>query len=587
MTQPLSWTIHGNDRLSEVLEKLDRNLDKIARKMDQVGDEASQMGRKVGQAEDPARRLGSSADHASGRLDHLSDRMSTVMSRVGMMAAAIATAAAVGIAAMGAMAIKTASANEQAAISFELLLGNAQKAASFLDELKKFAAATPFEMPQLRTAASRLLAVGTATKDIIPLLTALGDATAGMGTGAEGIERAVTALTQMSQKTKVSAEEMLQLTEAGIPAWQTLASFLKVDVATAMKMVEKRTVDATAMFQALETKAGPAMQRLSGMMARQSTTLAGVWSTFKDNAGQALASFAEPAIPGLKKLVDFLGTGVPGALDKLRAMGNQVRDVFKGSDVPERFMTALRELGDRLLPVLGGAWNRIVKSLSDNREGLEKLGRFIADFVIPVFGELLIGSIENTVTALEGIIFVAARVVDAVQAMTQLWLSNMGLIIHAAVALYGWVPILGDKLKEAEAKFDQFARNVMAKLKALDGAKVDVYVQAHLLGSAAAAARARGGDTSGNLGGRAAGGPVWPGQVYRWREGGLDEGLMLNGVSGTVVNNQDMRSRQSAGANDTISIDMTVRGEDGGVIYQKLHKFKRNTGKRTLKFEVP
>lgn len=580
MTQPLSWTIHGNDRLSEILEKLDRNLDKLARKMDQTGDEAAQMGRKVGQAEAPTNRLGSAADHTSGRLDHLSERMSGVMSRVGAMAAAIAAAAAIGVAALGAMAVKTASANEQAAISFELLLGSAQKASAFLDELKKFSAATPFEMPQLRTAASRLLAVGTATKDIIPLLTALGDATSGMGTGAEGIERSVTALTQMSQKTKVTAEEMLQLTEAGIPAWQTLAAFLKVDVATAMKMVERRTVDATAVFQALETKAGPAMQRLSGMMARQSTTLAGVWSTFKDNAGQALATFADPALPGLKKLIDFLGAGLPGALSKLRSMAGEIRDVFKGTDVDERFMAALKTLGEKALPIIEGSWNRIVKALRDNREGLEKLGRFIADFVVPLFGETLLVSIQNTVTVLEGLIWVAARVVDAVKFLAESWLGSMGLILKAAVATYGWVPVLGDKLKEAEAGFDRFAKSVMDKLNALDGKTVTFNMRVQWYGSNAAAARAAAGDDSGYGGGRAAGGPVWPGQVYTWREQGRGEGLMLNGMSGTVVTEQGMRSAQSGrGGGEIVGVLKVVHETPGGkVIREELLQLKRQRG---------
>ena len=207
-----------------------------------------------------------------------------------------------------------AAANEDAAISFELMLGSAEKAMAFLKKLQEFAAATPFEMPQLRSAASRLLAVGTEADRIIPILTTLGDATAGMGTGAEGIERAVTALTQMRQKTKVTGEEMMQLTEAGIPAWETLAAKLGVDVAEAMEKVTRREVDAGVIFDAVQERTGKGLQRLTGMMEKQSTTLNGVWSTFKDNAGQALASFVQPAMPALKKLTLAMGEAIPKAL---------------------------------------------------------------------------------------------------------------------------------------------------------------------------------------------------------------------------------------------------------------------------------
>lgn len=578
MTQPLSWTIHGNDRLSEVLERIDANLTRLGRKMDQVGNDATQMGRKMGGAENPTRRIGDAADHSSGRLDRLGDRMSSVASRVGQMAAALTAAAAVGIGALGAIAVKTASANEQAAISFELLLGSAERAQKFLAEVQKFAAATPFEMPQLRTAASRLLAVGVEANHIIPLLRALGDATSGMGTGAEGIERAITALSQMRMKTKVSAEEMLQLTEAGIPAWQALAAVLKTDVSTAMKMVERREVDAQKVFEAIEQRAGPAMQRLSGMMERQSTTLAGVWSTFKDNASQALATFAEPALPALKKLVEDAGAAVPRVLEKLRNIGKQVGDIFKGSDVPERLLNALRDMGSNVLPVLKGAWDRIVKTVADNREGLEKLGRFIADIAIPLMGQGLVNTILTVEITLEAIITVAARVVDAIKFMTQMFLSNMKLILDAAVLTYGWVPVLGDKLREAQAKFDEFANNVMNKLNALDGKTANVRVNFTASGTKWTPA---GADIpfGGGFQERAAGGPVWPGQVYRWQEQG-SEWLMLGGGSGRVMSNQDVRSAQSgAGGGDVLGV-LIVRHvtPSGETMREELLQLKRQRG---------
>lgn len=585
MTQPLSWTIHGNDRLSEVLEKLDRNLDKLARKMDQVGDDAQRMGRRVGDADGPTRKLAGAADHTSGRLDHLRDRMSSVMARAGQMVAAITAATMLGVGALGSIAVKTASANEQAAIAFELLLGSADKAQKFLGEVQKFAAATPFEMPQLRTAASRLLAVGVNAKDILPLLEALGDATSGMGTGAEGIERAVTALTQMRMKTKVTAEEMLQLTEAGIPAWQSLAAVLNTDVQTAMKMVERREVDAGKVFDAIQQKAGPAMQRLNGMMERQSTTLAGVWSTFKDNASQALATFAEPALPGLKRLIEGTAAAVPQVLETLRKMGNQVRGVFAGSDVPDRLMTSLREMGEKLLPVLSAAWDRIVKAISDNREGLEKLGRFIADIAIPLIGSGLANSITFVSLAFEGIIAVAARVVDTIKFFTAMFLSNIKLVLDAAVIGFGWIPGLDDKLKDAQAAFDDFARGVMNKLNALDGATATVNVKFTTSG-----ARYTLGDSAsipfgGGFTERASGGPVWPGQVYRWQEQG-SEWLMLNGGSGRVMSNQDVRSAQSGSGRGDILGYVVVRHEypDASKTREDLLELKRQRGLPSLGF---
>ena len=48
----------------------------------------------------------------------------------------------------------------------------------------------------------------------------------------------------MQAKGKAASQEMMQLTEAGIPAWQMLADKIGVSVPEAMKMVEKGAVSA-------------------------------------------------------------------------------------------------------------------------------------------------------------------------------------------------------------------------------------------------------------------------------------------------------------------------------------------------------
>ena len=49
----------------------------------------------------------------------------------------------------------------------------------------------------------------------------------------------VIALGEMQAKGKAASQEMMQLTEAGIPAWEMLAEAIGVGIPEAMKMVEK------------------------------------------------------------------------------------------------------------------------------------------------------------------------------------------------------------------------------------------------------------------------------------------------------------------------------------------------------------
>jgi tape measure domain-containing protein len=124
---------------------------------------------------------------------------------------------------VGSALLTPAADAEQTSVAFTGLLGSAQKATVFLKDLRDFANKTPFEFPELAQDAREMLGFGFATKDVIPMMTRLGDAVATMGGSSDDIDRAVTAIGQMHAKTKVTADEMNQLTELGIPAWDLLA----------------------------------------------------------------------------------------------------------------------------------------------------------------------------------------------------------------------------------------------------------------------------------------------------------------------------------------------------------------------------
>jgi phage tail tape-measure protein len=127
---------------------------------------------------------------------------------VGKAAVSMGALGAVALAGVGAagigMGVKVASGNEQAKISFTTMLGSAKKADVFLRQLQKFAAETPFEFPELQTAASSLISAGVNANKVIPIMRTLGDITAGMGTGSEGIKRATIALQQMNMAGKIT-----------------------------------------------------------------------------------------------------------------------------------------------------------------------------------------------------------------------------------------------------------------------------------------------------------------------------------------------------------------------------------------------
>lgn len=222
----------------------------------------------------------------------LSASTSSALSRVsssmvgwgaGLSAAVTAPLTAAGVKA-AQWALTTAGAAEQADIALSTMLGP-ERAKQMIADLTDFAKKTPLEMSGLTDATQKLLAYGFAAEDVIPTLTAVGDATAALGSGQEGIDACTRAIGQMQAKGKVMSEEMLQLTEQGIPAWKYLAEALGTDVAGAQEMVTKGSVDAATGIAAL--KAGMEGD-FGGLMAEQSKTLSGALSNLGDAAEGAV-----------------------------------------------------------------------------------------------------------------------------------------------------------------------------------------------------------------------------------------------------------------------------------------------------------
>lgn len=191
---------------------------------------------------------------------------------------------AASLGALGVKAVQAAGNFQQVQAAMTNMLGSAERAKNLLGQLQDFAAKTPFEFNDVAAASQKFLAFGFTAEQIIPTLKAVGDAAAGVGLGKEGIDRITLALGQMAAKSKVQSDEMLQLTEAGIPAWQMLADKIGTSVPQAMDMVSKGAVDAQTGLQAL---VGGMEEKFGGMMDQQAQTITGTWSNMMDGLSQS------------------------------------------------------------------------------------------------------------------------------------------------------------------------------------------------------------------------------------------------------------------------------------------------------------
>lgn len=242
-----------------------------------------------------------------------------------------AGAALAGISAAGAVGVKTAAQLETAQIGFTTMLGSGEKAQAFLKDLTAFAAKTPFELPGLQQSASQLVATGIATEKVIPIMTTLGNITAGMGTGSEGIRRAVVAIQQMNAAQKIGAEDLNQLRDAGIPVYELLAKATGKSVQQVAALAQAGKLGKKELDQLMATlESGVGLERFNGLMEQQSKSLSGLWSTAVDAFSIGMASAIEPVIPLLKEglggATQWLGeVAIPAAAEGMSHFASFIR----------------------------------------------------------------------------------------------------------------------------------------------------------------------------------------------------------------------------------------------------------------------
>ena len=115
---------------------------------------------------------------------------------------------------------------EQTRVAFTSMLGSADQANTMIANLQKFAAETPFEMPGVRDAAQQLLAFGYDANEIIPTLTALGNAASGLGRGQDGFNHLAFVFGQIRTTGQLMGQDVMQLAQLGVPVKDILAKNL-------------------------------------------------------------------------------------------------------------------------------------------------------------------------------------------------------------------------------------------------------------------------------------------------------------------------------------------------------------------------
>jgi tape measure domain-containing protein len=310
---------------------------------------------------------------------------------------------------------------QQADIAFTTMLGSGQKAKAFLDDMQRFAAKTPFDFEGLLKASQRMLAMGFSAKEVKPSLTAIGDAMAGLGQGSEVLQNVTTALGQMKMAGRVTAQDMNQLTNAGVAGWKYLAEATGKSVAEVRKMSEQGLLDGA---QAVKVITAGMERDFGGMMEKQAHTFGGLVSTFKDTAQQLSGTVMKPIFEAATKGMDAFASKLP---DITRAVDGFMKKMGEASGAGEKFgvvFDALKGFAETAFGAIrsgfekinwGALWDIVAKALGKIPEiALDLIGiaQKIHEKLTHAFNSVPWGKVWDTVTdALAKVPDIAAKIV--------------------------------------------------------------------------------------------------------------------------------------------------------------------------------
>ena len=165
---------------------------------------------------------------------------------------------------------------ERLGIQMEALMGSLAAGQQATDWIKHFTKTTPLQLDQVTQAFVTLKNFGLDPMD--GTLLALVDQNAKLGGEFERLQRISLALGQAFGKQKLQGEELRQLIEAGVPAWQLLQQATGKNVQELRKLSEQGKLGADV-IRALIAEMGASSV---GAAQKNMSTLSGLWSNMKD-----------------------------------------------------------------------------------------------------------------------------------------------------------------------------------------------------------------------------------------------------------------------------------------------------------------
>jgi tape measure domain-containing protein len=283
--------------------------------------------------------------------------------KLGMMAVDAAFAAVSGAFGAFGESINKAADFQQLETSFNVLIGNTTLAKTFLEDLSKFAASTPFTIPGLADASKTLLAFGVMSSEVIPIVSMLGDVSQG---NEDKLKSLALAFGKVESQGKLTGEELNQMIDSGFNPLEHISEKTGKSMAELRKEMEKGSIT-SAMIREAFVAATSEGGKFFEMTKKQGMTFNGVMSTMQDTIDDLYRRFGRPIIDALTPIIQKWSDRISAIAPLFDLIGQAVGNTITYfSDLIDKVFNvekAVGNIGGSIKAIAGGEYAAGIENL--------------------------------------------------------------------------------------------------------------------------------------------------------------------------------------------------------------------------------
>lgn len=269
-------------------------------------------------------KVGNAADKATGSVDNLTKSTTGLQSQLLKIKALAATAVVTTIAGIGVAAVKASGEMELLRQGLAFTLGESDTS-KLIKGIKGIGEASAYDTNQLIPMSRAWINMGENAEQTLTRIRKLVDLGSAFGLTADEIERANLALSQMAAAGKINAADMMQLTNANIPAWKMLAESMGLTVAQVRDLAAKGELAEEAISKLWDSFS----DKTEGAAATLANTLMGQVSNIQETIANSMASTGEIIRTGLNldEILSDVGEAVQGVKTHLENINAAAKSI--------------------------------------------------------------------------------------------------------------------------------------------------------------------------------------------------------------------------------------------------------------------